>query len=246
MGNYVKNDRQLTALLMHFFERLSTRCDQSNVDGNYLANVAKTLSTQGESFFANLPVSSYGVLETPCKSNLPSFIQPDIILHRVYESLDMKREAAIQSQLFDGNMSYFKPSEYAAEVLSSYWPTTRYGVIRYDGEGAFPIPLGKRHPYRIARDALAHAAQSDNGTLYDKALEAIEWYIAIDTSLLEINKRIELIYEGDRDLNAVWLRETLEKLNPYSRHFDPNRDTDFRFEEKGITPATIGLYNEAT
>lgn len=235
MGSYIRNDRQLTETISRFYERLSAKCDQTSNDGKYLASIAMTLSNQSDSLYANLSVSSYGVLEKVCKPDIPSFVKPELILKRVYKEIDTRRKAAIA---FHGAcISDFIPSEHAKRILSPDWPATKYGTIDERDNNAV-IVLGKRHPNRIAREALKYAAQLQSNSVFEKALEALVWYILIDTSLLEVNERVRRLYALHIDyLGTAWLTEVLERFNPYAPHFNPRYD--FRFREENITPSFI-------
>lgn len=236
MGKTIKNDYELAHQLTSFFRRLSSACDHSSVTGNYIASVAKTLSTQEDAFFASTPVRFYGQLETPCTNNLPYYIDADLITKRVLDFVDDGREIAVMR---NNAASNFKPSIYVDFILDldCDWPASVYSSAYEEGI----LWIGKRHPIRIAQESLKSAARYDSDKLFDKALFAIENYITIDTSILEVYKRVAQCYEdnwGESDIDAPCELSVLAKLfDPYAKKADP--ELDYRYREKQITHELI-------
>ena len=234
MGKLIKNDRELTEQLERFFKRLRSACDQSTPTGKYFAHIANTLSEQGTSFFASVEVRSYGQLKTPCSNNLPYYIDTDKLIKRVSDYVDDCRMISLAR---NPASSDFIPSQYATYVLSPDWPSSVYGTAYEDGV----IWIGKRHPYKIAQEALKNAALYNSDRLLDKALYALGSYITIDTSIFEVFKRVAQCYEdnwGESDIDAPCELSVLTSLfDPYSKSFNPQ--LNYLYKEKLITPELI-------
>ena len=235
MGKTIKNDYELTAQLTAFFKRVRSVCDYSTPKGEYFAHIAKALSEQENSFFASLPVTSYGQLETPHNNNLPYSVNFDLLSMRVLSFVDGSRNAiAMQYPA----MAKFAPSEDISQILSESWKVSAYGIITDSDEG---LVIGKRHPGRIAQDALRQAARYNSDKLHDKAMYALECYIQIDTSLFEVFKRINACYDelwGEPDIDAPCDLLTLcNQFDPYGKKFNPQ--LDYRYKENNITSELI-------
>lgn len=235
MGKIIKNDCDLAHQLAYFFKRFSTICNRETPEGDYLARAAEALSSQEEAFFASLPVKYFGHLEAPCVNNLPSFIDVDKISSQVLGYANDCREAIA---LTNDAIADFKPSTYIKYILNPDWPESVYATGYEEGV----LWVGKRHPYRIAQESLKlAAAQNHADTLFDKALYALEDYIIIDTSILEVYKRVAQCYEdnwGESDIDTPCELSALTKLfDPYAKKADP--ELDYRYREKQITHELI-------
>ena len=236
MGKLIKNDQELARQLSLFFKRFSSACNHNTPEGNYLAHIADVLSTQEETFFASLPVKYYGRLEAPCTNNLPSYIDVDKITDRIMNFANACRGVIILS---NDAIADFKPSAYVRYILNpASWPESTYATGYEDGM----LWVGKRHPYKIAQESLKlAAAKNRSDTLFDKALYALVDYVLIDTSILEIYKRIAQCYEdnwGKSDIKAPCELSDLAKLlDPYTTKAKP--EFDYRYRERLITPELI-------
>ena len=230
MGRVIKNDYDLTYQLASFYKRLSSACDCSSPTGNYLAHISLALSEQSNAFFASLPVTHYGHLENPCTNNLPYNIDTDKLAQRIFNFIDDCRKAIVARSNAPAD---FEPSKYADWVLNDNWPASVYATNYNEGV----IWIGKRHPYRIAQEALKQAARYDSDKLYDKALYALESYITIDTSIFEVYKHVAQCYEdnwGENDIDAPCDLSDLAKLfDPYAAK--ATKDSDYRYRENLIT-----------
>jgi hypothetical protein len=233
MGKTIKNDYELTTQLTAFFKRIRSVCDCSTPKGKYFAHIAKALSEQEDSFFASLPVTSYGQLETPHNNNLPYSVNFGLLSMRVLSFVDESRKAVATHH---PAMAKFTPSADVDQILSENWKVSAYGIIT-DGDEGFVI--GKRHPGRIAQDALRQAARYNSDKLHDKAMYALECYIQIDTSLYEVFKHISACYdELWKDASAPCdLLALAQRFDPYAKGFDS--DLDYRYREDAITPELI-------
>ena len=230
----IENDRDLTRQLTSFFARLSSACKHSTPVGNYLAQAAKVLSEQENTFFASLPVSYYGHLETPCVNNLPYHIDVNKLIEQILNRVGECRKAIA----YNDTASDFTPSEYVSWILNPDWPASTYATSYEEGV----IWIGKRHPYKIAQESLRLAAHcNSNDKLFDKALHALEDYITIDTSIFEIYKRVAQCYEnnwGESGIDAPCELAVLAKMfDPYATGANP--ELDYRYREKLITPELI-------
>lgn len=233
MGKTIRNDYELTAQLTAFFKRVHSVCDYSTPKGKYFAHIAKVLSEQEDSFFASLPVTSYSQLETPHNNNLPYSVDFDLLSTRVLSFVDESRKAVAKH---NPTMAKFTPSADIDQILSENWKVSAYGIIT-DSDDV--LVIGKRHPRRIAQDALRQAARYNSDKLYDKAMYALECYIQIDASLFEVFKRINACYdELWKDSSAPCDLPTLtQRFDPYAKGFDS--DLDYRYREDAITPELI-------
>ena len=233
MGNVIKNDHDLTYLMTSFFRRLKSACDRSDPIENYLAHAAGALCEQECSFFSTIPVHHYGHLVTPCVDDLPFYIYAEKIADQVMEFVDNCRQITL---IRNDNLANFRPSSHARYILNPDQPVSVYSTSYEDGI----IWIGKRHPYRIAQQSLNEAALHKSDRLYDKALNALQNYVFIDTSLFEINKRVAQCYEDNwgEDNNAPCKLSDLAKMfDPYAKKANP--DLDYRYREKLITHELI-------
>ncbi len=233
MGKTIKNDYELTTQLTAFFKRIRSVCDCFTPKGKYFAHIAKALSEQEDSFFASLPVTSYGRLETPHNNNLPYSVNFGLLSMRVLNFVDESRKAVAAH---NPAMAKFTPSADVDQILSENWKVSAYGIIADSDEG---LIIGKRHPGRIAQDALRQAARYNSDKLHDKAMYALECYIQIDTSLYEIFKRINACYDelwedGSAPCDLLTLAQ---RFDPYAKGFDS--DLDYLYREDAITPELI-------
>lgn len=231
MGKLINNDLMLTNLLKCFFERLAHKCDYARPDEFYLSKTAEALATESESFFASLEVTHYGHLKEACINTLPSVIEPRKILHRV------DRDIAEQKLLT--NDTDFKLDNLLQAIINPHrWKVSEYGIFDTIDSS---IVIGKRHPHRIAQEALRCAAKFDSEKLYDKALCAIKSYILIDESIFTVYKRVEECYNelwGEPDIDAPCsLLELAKIFDPYASKANP--ELDFRYREYQITPELL-------
>ena len=234
MGKKIWNDNELAGQLENFLKRLEARFDQSTPAGRYFAHAAHCLSEQRTSFFASLAVKSYGQLKNPVQNNLPHFLDQDKIIATVLQSTNDRRTAA---SCMHPEVAKVLPSISIQLILAPNRKASYYGVLLDNNTDRI---IGKRHPFRIAQEAMRSAAKLDGDPLYERALYALECYVLIDTSIFEIYKRIANCYDkiwdyltaGDNSPLAV-----CDKFDPYGKAANPQ--LDYRFRENLITPELV-------
>lgn len=185
MGKLIRNDVELANRLKLFFEKVADHCDLVVPEELYLAEAARALSLEAESFFASLEVDYYGKLKNACVNTLPTVVEPDTILNRVIKDVDAQRVAL---SIKPGLAARFDTSEAIKAVLNPLWPVSEYDTF---DDAYNNVAIGKRHPRKLAREALKRAALLDTNRLYDKAIHAFECYFSLDTSQLEVYKNFK-------------------------------------------------------
>lgn len=185
MGKLIKNDVELANHLEFFFEKVASHCDLIVPEELYLAEATRALSLEAESFFASLEVDYYGKLKKACVNTLPTIIEPDTILNRVVKEIDIQRATLSFSP---GLAARFDTAEAIKAILNPLWPVSEYDTF---DDAYNSVAIGKRHPRKLAREALKRAALLDTNRLYDKAIHALEYYFSLDTSQLEVYKNFK-------------------------------------------------------
>lgn len=233
MGKLIKSDIMLSDTLRQFFERLAKKCDYFQPTEFYLAMAAETLAAEGESFFASLEVTHYGHLKDACVNTLPPVIEPRKILARIQSDLSQQR------LLTNSKDDELKLDNLILPIINQHrWKVSEYGIFDTIDSS---IIIGKRHPHRIAQEALRTAAALDSNRLYDKAICALKSYIVIDSSMFEVYARVADCYNelwGESDIDAPCDLLSLAKIfDPYLPKANP--ELDFRYREYQITPELI-------
>ena len=231
MGKLIKNDAMLANQLKQFFERLVCKCDCTRINELYLATAAEALAIEIESFFASLEVTHYGHLKEACINTLPSAIEPHKILHRIDRDIT-------EQKLLTSDADFRLDDMLQAILNPQRWKVSEYGIFDTVDSS---IVIGKRHPHRIAQEALRTAASLDSNKLYDKALCAVKSYITIDSSIFEVYARVDKCYNelwGEPDIDAPCDLLSLAKIfDPYQPKTNP--ELDYRYREYQITPELI-------
>ena len=233
MGKLIKNDILLANLLGSFFERLAKKCDRWQPNELYLALAAEALAAENETFFACSEVTHYGHLKEACINTLPSIIEPQKILHRIESDLSQQR---LSSGSEDDE---FKLDDLIQPIINLHrWKVSEYGVFDTTDSS---IVIGKRHPRRIAQEALRTAAALSSDKLYDKAICALKSYILIDNSIFWVYAGVADCYDelwGEPDIDAPCsLLELAKIFDPYAPKANP--ELDFRYREYQITPELL-------